>query len=222
MSRWCMRSGVRASIASRRHTDHDDVIKCKHFLRYWPFVKGIHLSPANPPHKGQWRGALVLSLICAWIHGWVNNREDGDLRRHRAHYDVTVMNMITWANTRSQDSVADVGGLMPGHLQQSYQLMITWWQFLNANRMRTVISASPVTVHVYEKIIYSYSYSYMYIVIPSLNVVDSDGLHGAMVTPVSSVFILTLIPELLFEYWQICMVYTSDMQMPGHSATFIL
>ena len=43
------------------------------------------------PHKGQWRGALMFSLICAWINGWVNNREAGDLRRYRAHYDVTVM-----------------------------------------------------------------------------------------------------------------------------------
>ena len=44
----------------------------------------------NFPHKGQWRGALVFYLICAWINGWVNNREAGNLRRHRAHYDVTV------------------------------------------------------------------------------------------------------------------------------------
>ena len=32
-----------------------------------------------------------LSLICARINAWVNNDEAGDLRRHRAHYDVTVM-----------------------------------------------------------------------------------------------------------------------------------
>ena len=38
-----------------------------------------------------WRGALLFSLICAWMNGWVNNREAGDLRRHRAHYDVIVM-----------------------------------------------------------------------------------------------------------------------------------
>ena len=44
------------------------------------------------PHKGQWRGALIFSLIWAWINGWVNNRDVGDLRRHRAHYDVTLMN----------------------------------------------------------------------------------------------------------------------------------
>ena len=67
---------------------HDDVIKWKH---YWPFVQGIHRSPANSPHKGQWPRALIFSLTCAWIKGWVNNREAGDLRRHRAHYDVTLM-----------------------------------------------------------------------------------------------------------------------------------
>ena len=30
-------------------------------------------------------------FICIWINGWVNNREAGDLRCYRAHYDVTVM-----------------------------------------------------------------------------------------------------------------------------------
>ena len=70
---------------------HDDVIKWKHFPRYWPFVRGIHRSPVNTPHKGQWRGALMFTLICARINGWVNNREAGDLRRYRAHYDVIVM-----------------------------------------------------------------------------------------------------------------------------------
>ena len=50
------------------------------FPRYWPFV-----SPVNSPHKGQWRRALVFSLICASI----NNGEANDLRRHRTHYDVT-------------------------------------------------------------------------------------------------------------------------------------
>ena len=53
---------------------HEDVIKWKHFPRYWPFVRGIHRSPVNSPHKGQWRGALMFTLICARINGWVNNR----------------------------------------------------------------------------------------------------------------------------------------------------
>ena len=45
--------------------EHDDFIKWKLFARYWPFVRGIHRSPVNSDHKGQWRGALMFSLICA-------------------------------------------------------------------------------------------------------------------------------------------------------------
>ena len=52
---------------------------------------GTHRSPVNSPHKGQWRGALMFTLICARTNGWVNNREAGDLRRHGTHYDVIVM-----------------------------------------------------------------------------------------------------------------------------------
>ena len=72
-------------------TNHDDVIKWKHFPRNWPFVQGIHRSPVNSPHKGQWRGALMFSVICVWMNGWVNNGEAGDLWRYRSHYDATVM-----------------------------------------------------------------------------------------------------------------------------------
>ena len=63
---------------------HDDVIKWKHFPRYWPFVRRTHRSPVNSPHKGQWRGALKFSFICTWINSWIDNLEAGDLRRHRA------------------------------------------------------------------------------------------------------------------------------------------
>ena len=50
---------------------------------YWPFVRGM----VDSPHKGQWRGALM----CAWTNGWANNGGPDDLRRHGAHYDITVM-----------------------------------------------------------------------------------------------------------------------------------
>ena len=70
---------------------HDDVTKWKHFPRYWPFVRGIYPSPVNTPHKGQWRGALMFSLICVWTNGWVNHRDAGNLIRHGANYDVTAM-----------------------------------------------------------------------------------------------------------------------------------
>ena len=66
--------------------------------------------PVNSPLKGQWRGALMFSLIYSWINDWVNNRGAGDLRRHRGHYDVNVMqifakrpkprNMTRWSCNR--------------------------------------------------------------------------------------------------------------------------
>ena len=77
-------------------SSHDDVIKWKPFPRNWPFVREIHRSPVNCPHKGQWRGALMFSLIYAWINYWVNNREAGDLRRQHGHYDVIVMALYSF------------------------------------------------------------------------------------------------------------------------------
>ena len=71
---------------------HDDVIKWKHFPHHWSFVRGIHRSSLNSPHKGQWRGTLMFSLICAWTEAWVNDREASDLRHHRAHYDIVMLN----------------------------------------------------------------------------------------------------------------------------------
>ena len=73
--------------------------------------------PVTSPHKGQWRGSVMFSLIYAWINDWINNREAGDLRRHRGHYDVIVM---------IQGNLDGYGLLMawprhlPGHLQ--------WWR----------------------------------------------------------------------------------------------
>ena len=74
---------------------HDDEIKWKNSPRYWPIVRRFHRWPVNSPRKGQWRGALIFTLICAWINGRVNNREAGDLRHHRAHYDVILMWLFT-------------------------------------------------------------------------------------------------------------------------------
>ena len=69
---------------------YDDVIKWKHFPRYWSFVGGIHRSPVNSPHKGQWCGPLMFSFIYAQINGRANNSKASDLIRHRAHYDVSL------------------------------------------------------------------------------------------------------------------------------------
>ena len=102
-------------------THHDDVMKWKHFPRYWPFARGIHRSPVNSPHKSQWRGALKFSLSCAKINVWVNNREAGDLRRHRAHCDVTVMMPVKRTP------------LAPGH-SYDWNICLPQWQRSNPEK----------------------------------------------------------------------------------------
>ena len=79
---------TRSTISRNIECQHDDVTKWKHFPRCWSFVRGIHRSPVDSPLKGQRRGALMFSLICARTNGWA---DAGDLRRYSAHYDVSVV-----------------------------------------------------------------------------------------------------------------------------------
>ena len=66
--------------------------------------------PVNSLYKGQWRGALMFSLICIRINGWVNNGEAGDLTRNRVHYDVIVMDPISfvalWIYVKKKQQIA--------------------------------------------------------------------------------------------------------------------
>ena len=110
------------TIQSEIYGYHDDVIKWKHFPRNWPFVRKIHRSPVNFPHKGQWRGALMFSLIYAWINDWANNREAGDLRRQHGHYDVIVM-MIKVLNKKNH--------VYNGALRKSRkEIFVLFWEFI--------------------------------------------------------------------------------------------
>ena len=142
---------------------HDDVIKWKHFPRNWPFVRGIHQSPVNSPHKGQWRRALMFSLICVWINDWVNNREAGDLRRYRAHYDVIVMDTISYrftdlskeyfdtiiAATVSRQRSTLITGILTTNCQTTVELPIIWntttsmWRYCNDNQ---IYALGPVII----------------------------------------------------------------------------
>ena len=115
--------------------NHDDVIKWKHFPRYWPFVRRIHRSPVNSPHKGQWRGALMFSLICARINGWVNNSEAGDLRRYHAHCDVIVM--MIWMPTdwcqKDRTPVPQLWGIQQGLPSETIALKVYCKPSLNTH-----------------------------------------------------------------------------------------
>ena len=95
--------------------EHDGVIKWKHFPRY--FMRGIHRSPVNSPHKGQWHWALMFSLICVWKKQQQlskNIRYAGDLRRHISHYDVTVMVIVLVAYS------------LEGSTMCNHSLLCTW------------------------------------------------------------------------------------------------
>ena len=63
----------------------------KPFTALLALCEGIHRPSVDSPHRGLWRGALMFSLMCPWKNGWANNLDPGDLRRHGAHYDFTLM-----------------------------------------------------------------------------------------------------------------------------------
>ena len=133
---------------------HDDVIKWKHFPRNWPFVRGIHRSP----HKGQWRGALMFSLICVWINGWVNNREAGDLRRYRGHYDVTVKIFLVSVSSSHKGPVG-WRCCTPGHglnRQWNCQWFETLWPWCEITVIPTV-NLAPAYILILTNFIILYS-----------------------------------------------------------------
>ena len=109
-----------------RSTINDDVTKWKHFRRYWPRVRGIHLSPVNSPHKGQWRGV--------W---WINNRGAADLRRHRAYYDVTVMS--------GHNDIWGKECYVP--LDTSNILRIVYVDFIECTLQRTIFTIKNKSTH---------------------------------------------------------------------------
>ena len=88
---------INKSSASMILAVHDDVLKWKHFPRYWPFVWGIHRSSVFSLTKASDAELWCSSLICAWTNVWVNNWVASDLGRHRAHYDVIVIIMAVYA-----------------------------------------------------------------------------------------------------------------------------
>ena len=89
------------------------------------------------PHKGQWRGALMISLIFARINGWVNNQAADDMRRHRTHYHVTAMDLrytrainfklcFIWFNT---DILRCLCSILPSRIKsylEHFQDFICW------------------------------------------------------------------------------------------------
>ena len=92
-------------------------------------------SPVNSPHKGQWNGALVFSLIGAWMNGWVNNREAGDLRRYRAHHCNDYIESECWPLTiafRQQVTWGTVDQNLCHHKASSFSNELTQWGLMTS------------------------------------------------------------------------------------------
>ena len=83
---WWMAHQVRGN----RH-GHGDVIKWKHFPRYCPLCGEFTGHRWIPLTKVSNTELWCFLWSAPWINGWVNNREAGDLRRHRVHYDAILM-----------------------------------------------------------------------------------------------------------------------------------
>ena len=96
---------------SKQHTIALQSVNNLHSVDTWwrhqmeTFSALLAICAGNSPVPGEFPTqrpvtlwALMFTLICARINGWVNNREAGDLRRYRAHYDVVVM--IMWLTIR--------------------------------------------------------------------------------------------------------------------------
>ena len=86
---------------------------------------------------GQRRGALMISLICVWINGWINNREAGDLRHYRSHYDVIIvchLDVDSLVNTNSFSCwVSSASAVSSSDERKITSLMITqpWFRLNN-------------------------------------------------------------------------------------------
>ena len=128
--------------------EHDDVMKWKHFPCYWPFERGIRRWPVNSPHKGRWRGALIFSFICAWINGWVNNREalwfetpSRSLWRHHNEWCTSKESNVTWALVRlkSRGSRLFYEKLVRDNNKEIIKVSITnlWWES-NGDRLDSI------------------------------------------------------------------------------------
>ena len=72
----------------------------------------------------------MFSFICVWINGWINNREASDLRRHRAHYDVTVM---LWGSVNRSNDMDYASLWFPCVGKVEFQPPSPWWIKIKKN-----------------------------------------------------------------------------------------
>ena len=92
-------SNISHTLVGNKRVDHSDVVGMMtssngNIIHVTGYLCGEFTGHRWIPRtKASDAELWCFSLICAWLNGWVNNGEAGDLRRHRAHYDVIVMSI---------------------------------------------------------------------------------------------------------------------------------
>ena len=116
-----------------------------------------------PAHRPVTRGVDVY-LICAPIHGWVNNGEAGDLRRYRAQYEVIVVNTLT-ADIFSNGSeyIRQANICLPRETSSVFGILVTVYCRIEiVFKVIAIIAATyGMWITVYVEIIASSNYSSM-------------------------------------------------------------
>ena len=109
---------------------HDDVIKWKHFPRYWPFLRVIPRSPMNFHTKASDAELCCFLWSGPWINGWVNTREAGDLWQGFA--------FLTCRQTsHTYEWMPDVTQVITNYIKKNHNNMVSigqWaaWHDINA------------------------------------------------------------------------------------------
>ena len=128
---------------------------------------GIHRPPVNSPHKGYWCGVLMFSLICAWTDGWISNRNAGVLRRHPAHYDVTVSTSKTFAQYGLIKASVNLNTCFVCICVNVFCCLYSYVDGLVQDRRNFIANANPSMWYVYvracECVSYISTYIYIYI-----------------------------------------------------------
>ena len=92
----------------------------------------------------------MFSVICPWTNGWVDNRDPGDLRRHRAHYDITI---VLYVNFKMHNCTSR----KENHILFWIRWALLWTQILTKNIFQIVTAVTNIFLNDDKSIAISWS-----------------------------------------------------------------
>ena len=99
----------------------------------WGEFPGLRRIPRTKASDAE---LWCLFFICAWINRWVNNREAGELRRHCAHYDVTVMPPFNMTRVTLMTTPTHRLDIWPNHVYVAFVFIISYWMMFRLSLKR--------------------------------------------------------------------------------------